>query len=338
MAYTQISDVITPDTWLPYTVQRSTELSELVRAGIIDADPQFAAIADEGGSTVNMPYWNDLAGEDEVLSDQNPLSTGNIDSAQDVAVALNRGRAWKHNDLARIFSGDDPAGVAADLVADYWQRRMQALVLAMLKGVFSIASMAGHLLGLNITVAGATGADNYLTGVSWINGMQLLGDHKESLVAAIMHSAVEASLAKQDLIEWVPDSEGKGRVRTFQGKRIIIDDGMPADVVAGAVRYTTYLFGAGAIAFGASNREAQKPVQGGMGVWGAEYFREALAGNSGLINRRRMILHPRGIKWLGASMAGSTPTNTELSAAANWLRVWDAKKIPVVAIQHNIAA
>lgn len=336
--YTQIQDVIQPDIWIPATIQRSVELSELIRAGIIDADPQFDALADEGGVTSNMPFWNDLAGEDEVLSDQNPLTTGKIDMAQDVAVNNNRGKAWKHNDLAKIFSAADPAAVAADLVGAFWARRMQAVALSVLKGVFSIASMSSHLLALNRTDAGAVATGHTLNGLTWIDATQMLGDYKDRLTAAIMHSAVEASLAKLDLIEWVEPSQGGERIRTFQGKRVVIDDGMPVDVVAGNARYTTYLFGRGALALGTSRRYGGQEVDGGFGTWGAEFFREALAGNSGMITRRRFILHPHGIKWLGASQAGPTPTNAELATAANWLRVWDPKNIPMVAVQHNILA
>lgn len=337
-AYTQIQDVIVPDVWIPYTIQRSTELTALVTSGVIDVSPQFAALTDQGGSTVNMPFWNDLTGEDEVLSDQNPLSTSGINSAQDVAVMNNRGKAWKHNDLAAIFAGADPAEAASMLVAAYWARRTQKMTLALLKGIFSIASMASHVLSVNITAAGATDATNYLTGLTWIDAAQLLGDAKESLSAAIMHSAVEASLRKQDLIQFIPQSQGGLPLPTFQGKLVIVDDGMPVDVIAGTNRYTTYIFGKGALALGYSARQAQAKPEGAFGTWGAEFFREALAGTSGLITRNRFILHPRGIKWLGAVQAGPTPTNDEYSNAANWLRVWDAKKIPVVAIQHNIPA
>jgi hypothetical protein len=337
-AYTQIQDVIQPAIWLPYTIQRSMERTELVNAGVVDTDPQFALLTDQGGSTINMPFWNDLSGEDEVLSDQNPLSTSGIDSAQDVAVMNNRGKAWKHNDLAAIFAGDDPAEAASQLVAAYWARRTQKMVLAMLKGIFSIASMASHVHAVNITAAGATDATNYLTGLSWIDAAQLLGDAKEQLTAAIMHSAVEASLRKQNLIEFIPQSQGGLPLATFQGKRVIVDDGMPVDVVGGVNRFTTYIFGRGAIALGYSNKQAQNKPEGAFGTWGAEFFREALAGNSGMITRNRFILHPRGIKWLGAVQAGATPSNDEYGNAANWLRVWDAKKIPIVAIQHNIPA
>ena len=53
-------------------------------------------------------------------------------------------------------------------------------------------------------------------------------------------------------------------------------------------------------------------------------------------NRRRFILHPRGVKFTSASVAGANPTNAELALAANWVRVWENKNVPVVAVTHNI--
>ena len=54
-----------------------------------------------------------------------------------------------------------------------------------------------------------------------------------------------------------------------------------------------------------------------------------------LINRRRYILHPRGVKFTSASVAGDTPTNAELETSANWVRVWENKNVRLVAITHN---
>jgi hypothetical protein len=41
-----------------------------------------------------MPFWQDLSGDDEVLSDTDPLDTDKIVASQDVAVLLMRGKAW----------------------------------------------------------------------------------------------------------------------------------------------------------------------------------------------------------------------------------------------------
>ena len=55
-----------------------------------------------------------------------------------------------------------------------------------------------------------------------------------------------------------------------------------------------------------------------------------------LINRRHFILHPRGIKFKNASVAGDSPTNAELAAADNWERVYESKNIRIVQFKHKI--
>lgn len=150
-----------------------------------------------------------------------------------------------------------------------------------------------------------------------------------------MHSATEAALRKLDLIDFLPDSEGKPMLRTFQGRRVVVDDNLPtrAGSTDGTV-YTTYLFGQGAFAKGVAPLDGE-PLQGGHGTEGVELARVPLDSDTVLINRRRYILHPRGVKFTSASVAGDSPTNAELETAANWVRVWENKNVRLVAITHN---
>ena len=131
---TKIADVIVPEVFDPYVIQRTMELSALVQSGIVQNLPEFDVLASAAARTVNMPFWQDLTGDDELLDDQNPLTPGKIEAAQDEAVILRRGRAWGANDLAANLAGDDPMKAIADLVAAYWARRMQAILVAKLKG------------------------------------------------------------------------------------------------------------------------------------------------------------------------------------------------------------
>jgi hypothetical protein len=162
-----------------------------------------------------------------------------------------------------------------------------------------------------------------------------LGDRGDRLTAIAMHSATEAALRKLDLIDTYPDSEGKDQIKTFQGRRVIVDDTMPvrAGTTNGLV-YTSYLFGPGAFAKGAAPLDSA-PLQGGIGTEGVEIARVPLDSDTLLINRRRYILHPRGVKFTSASVAGDTPTNAELENGANWSRVFENKNVRMVAIEHN---
>jgi hypothetical protein len=86
--------------------------------------------------------------------------------------------------------------------------------------------------------------------------------------------------------------------------------------------YTKYLFGQGAFAKGAAPLDGT-PLQGDFGTEGVEIGRVPLDSDTVLINRHRYILHPLGVKFTSASVAGDSPTNAELETAANWVRVSD---------------
>lgn len=314
---TKIADVIVPEVFNPYVVQRTAELSALVQSGIVSPDPTFDALASSGGSILNMPYWNDLTGDDEVLSDSTPLTPAKITAAQDKAVLLMRGKAWTTNDLAKALSGDDPMSAIGDLVAAYWARQEQKTLINILKGVFAAASMSGNKHDISALTSGA----EVFKGETFIDASYKLGDAESRLTAIAVHSATYASLRKQNLIEFMLDSNNQ-QIPTYMGKRVIIDDSMPN--AAGV--YTSYIFGAGAIAKG--NGAAPVPT---------ETDRDSLQGDDILINRNHFILHPRGVAFQNASVAGSSPTNAELGTAANWARVYDNKNIRIVEFKHKLA-
>lgn len=340
MAETTVTDVIVPEIFVPYMIERTAAKSELVQSGIVDRDPQFDALANGGGQTVQMPFWQDLSGSDEVLSDSSPLTPGEILATKDIAIINQRGKAWSTNDLAKYLAGDDPMAAIADLLAGYWARRRQAQLISILKGVFSASdsSMNGNKAAIHKTSGGAgtQTAANTLNGSTFVDATQLLGDRKDRLTAVIMHSAVESDLRKNDLIDFIPDSQGTSLIRTFQGLRVIIDDTMPTSTVDSDTVYTTWLFGEGAIAEG--NANLNTPLEGGFGTEALEFTRTPLAHTNTLINRSRFIYHPRGVKFTSASLAGHSPTNAEFETSTNWSRVYEAKNVRIVQITHNVSA
>ena len=335
MAKTMLADIIVPEVFEKYALERTAELSAFVQSGIIERAPEFDALAAGGGLTVEMPFWKDLTADRQVLSDSGSLTINKITSDKDIARIQNDGQTWGVNHLAKVVSGDDPMGVIVDLVAEYWARVDQGMVVSCLKGVFASATMAGNKLAIaSETIAGQSSSTR-LNGATFVDATVKLGDRGDRLTAVAMHSATEAALRKLDLIDFIPDSEGKAQIKTFQGRRVIVDDGLPVrNGTTDGLVYTTYLFGPGAFAKGAAPLSSE-PVQGGFGTEGVEWTRAALASDSLFINRRRYILHPRGVKFTSASVAGNSPTNAELETGANWSRVFESKNVRIVAIEHN---
>jgi hypothetical protein len=87
----------------------------------------------------------------------------------------------------------------------------------------------------------------------------LLGDEQGGLTGVAVHSLTLKAMVKADLIDYVPDSQGKLTIPTYLGKSVIVDDGMPVSG-AGATRvFTTYIFGPGAIGYG--ERSPKVPVE-----------------------------------------------------------------------------
>lgn len=313
---TKIQDVIVPEVFNPYVIQRTAELSKLVRSGIVVSNPELDRLASTGGKLINMPYWNDLSGDDEVLSDNGALTPDKITAGRDVAVLLMRGKAWSVNDLAKALSGDDPMKAIGDLVAEYWARMEQRTLLKTLEGAFK-----GTNAETNVHDISGLDNNNIFTASTFIDAKTKLGDAADKLTAIAMHSVVFGELEKQNLIEYIPNSQGVVDFPTYLGKNVIVDDGCPKD---GDV-YTTYLFGQGAIGRG----EGAAPVP-------TETDRDSLAGEDILVNRRHFILHPRGIKFKNASVVGESPTNDELATADNWERVYESKNIRIVQFKHKI--
>lgn len=316
-AKTQIADVIVPEVFNPYVIERTAELSAFYQSGVVTNNPELDKLAVSGGRLINMPYWQDLNGEDEVLSDTDPLSTDKIVAGQDVAVLLMRGKAWRSNDLAKALSGDDPMRAIGDLVAAYWARRQQVTLLSTLKGVFGAAST--KMASNTHDITGDSNESGF-TGETFIDASYKLGDAEEKLTAIAVHSSVYANLRKQNLIEFMLDSNNEP-FPTYMRKRVIVDDGMPVD---GDV-FTSYIFGAGA--FGLGNGAAPVPT---------EMDREALAGDDVLINRQHFILHPRGVKFNDKTVLGSSPTNAELAIGGNWERVYEPKNVRIVQFKHKL--
>ena len=334
MAKTAIADVIVPSVFEKYAIERTAALSAFESGGIVEMDSHFDELASGGGNAVDMPYWQDITPTRQILSDSGALTVNKIAASKDIARIQMDGNAWSVNDLSKALSGADPMAAVGELVGEYWSRIDQGILISSLKGMFAAASMAGNLLSIASESTGGVSATTQLNGATFVDATIKLGDRGDQLTAVAMHSATEGALRKLDLIDFIPDSEGKAQIKTFQGRRVVVDDTLPtrAGTTSGTV-YRTYLFGAGAFAKG--HGLLDEPVQGGFGTKAVEWSRAALDSDTNFINRRRYILHPRGVKFTSASVAGASPTNAELETAANWVRVFENKNVRIVAVDHN---
>ena len=328
-----ISDIIEPRTFEEYRLERSQVKSNLFNSGIINFN-EFADLAQGGGRTVDMPFWDDWGDADANIdettgSDATPETAT---SGDDVAFLHSRNIALTGADLAAVVAGSDPLQVLADRAIAKWDREYQKHLVSSALGVLAdnIANGSSDMIYSVATDAvGAPTAAEQFSGDVAVEGAQTMGDSKMDLVAIAMHSRVHANQQKLGLIQDHHDLEtGALLFQTHMGRRVIVDDRMPAVMGTNRMTYTSILFGEGA--FGHGEGSPKVPL---------EYERKATANNGGgqetLVNRRKYLLHPRGIAWAGGSVAAKGPTNAECEAAANWTRVFDRKAIRVAFLRTN---
>lgn len=332
MPITKISDVIVPELFNPYVINRTMELSAFFQSGIVVNSPEFDRLASEAARTHNMPFFEDLQGESEATLEDVKMTPAKIGSNKDVSTTILRQKMWGASNLSAALAGADPAKAIGDLVAAYWARDMQKELISILAGVFGsytpdggteTTPMSNHILDLTKQTSAAA---KLISASAFIDACQLLGDAQSQLSGVAMHSATKSYLKKQNLIETQRDSTDV-EFDVYQGRRVTVDDGCP--VTKDGV-YSTYLFGNGAIAYGNGNpvghvaTETDRDKQTGGGI---DY----------LINRKAFILHPRGIAYTGTVRENvETPLRSELAMAQNWKPVYESKQLRIVEIRHKV--
>jgi len=336
MAVTRLSDVIVPSVFVPYMLKETMVKSAIFNSGILRQDGQLSTFLSGGGQTVNVPFWNDLQDSTTAnISSDDPAQAAvpdKITAAQDIAIRNNRNKAWSDADLVSELAGDDPMKRVGSRVAAWWAREFQRYLVSGLRGIFAsnTANNGGDMqviIGTDAT--GAAAAAEKVSANAILDAAQTMGDASDVLDTIIMHSVVYTNLAKQNLIDFIPDSEGKVRFPSYLGYQVIKDDGCPAVAGTNRIMYWTFLIGKNAI--GWAEVPPDVPV---------ETFRHPEQGNGGgveeLWTRRQFCMHPYGIKWNSASMAGRSPTDTELRNATNWTRVYpERKQVPMAVLQSN---
>ena len=314
---TTLQDIIVPELFNPYVINRSMELSALYQSGIVSNNAEFDRLASEPAPIHHMPFFEDLTGDAEIVIEGAKLTPAKITSNQDISTTIRLAKAWAATDLSAQLAGKDPMEAIATLVAKYWERQRQKVLLRILKGVFS----SEHVYD----VSTSSGKAANISASAFIEALQLLGDAQDQLTGVIMHSKTKSYLKQQNLISTERDSNSV-EFETYQDRRVIVDDGCPVDEGV----YTTYLFGQGAIALGNGSPE---------GFVATETDREKLMGSGidYLINRQCFIMHPRGIKWTNKVRTNvESPTFVELENSTNWERVYDKKQIRMVAFKHKV--
>lgn len=325
---TRLADVIVPAIFSPYTQQMTEEKSRLISSGAVVRDGKLDSDLAGGGLTFNNPSFKDLDNDAENVSSDDPgvnSSPNKIGTLSEIQVRLSRNNSWSSMDLAAVLAGADPMEAISSRVSQYWARRLQQVFLNTMKGVFAdnAAAPTGSEHVQNDMTVDIKGA-SYVAGVTsfsaeaFLDATLTMGDSMDSLGMVFVHSVVYNRMQKNNLIDFIPDSDGRVTIPTFLGRQVIVDDGMP---VASGV-FESWMFGAGAVKLGM-----------GSPAIPTEVYRTPNSGNGSgqdtLFNRVEWAMHPVGCSYVGTAPVGgpsNAATANNLGAAGSWQRVFAERK------------
>lgn len=337
---TQIADIIVPEIFTPISQVRTEEKSNLIKSGALVKDASLDALLAGAGLTFELPSFKPLDNEDENLSGDDADDTykdawgsltnsrpKKIETLSEIGVRMSRNQSWAAADLTSALGQKDPLSAVSELTSDYWALRMQAAFVATMKGVFAdndaAPAVAEHVqYDMTFDASGASFVDGVtnFTAEAFLDAAITMGDSMEALGLVLLHSIVYNRALKNNLIDFIPDSENPAArgIPTFLGRRVVIDDGMPA---ASGV-FESWLFGAGAVRLGVGTPKVPTETQ-----------RKPDAANGGgqeiLHNRVEWMIHPTGYQYVGTapkSGPSNAATSNNLAHAGSWKRAFPSRK------------
>ena len=246
--------------------------NELAKSGAVGTNQNaHDALANQTGSLyARVPYFGRIDGSTSQNNDGGTdiASTSTTTYEQGFVVA-SRMDGWTEKSFSKnITAGVDFMDNVAAQIADYKMDVRQAMLLAILKGVFSMsttgstvaAKAAKEFLDKHVYNITANAGDDALVGAATLNKaiQKAGGDNKNIFKLVIMHSEVATNLENMKLLKYMTYTDADGIERelalaTWNGRTVLVDDNMPTEDVAKAgdveayTAYTTYVLGEGAI-------------------------------------------------------------------------------------------
>ena len=324
--------------------------NELAKSGAVGTNQNaHDALANQTGSLyARVPYFGRIDGSTSQNNDGGTdiVSTSTTTYEQGFIVA-SRMDSWTEKSFSKnITAGVDFMDNVAAQIADYKMDVKQAMLLAILKGVFSMsttgstvaAKAAKEFLDKHVYNITANTGDDAFVGAATLNKaiQKAGGDNKNIFKLVIMHSEVATNLENMKLLKYMTYTDADGIERelalaTWNGRTVLVDDNMPTEDVAKAgdveayTAYTTYVLGEGAIILddigdAVPYEMSRDPKTNG--------------GQDTLYVRDRYICGVDGISFEKPATITASASNTDLETGANWNIINDDKK----AIPHKAIA
>jgi len=340
MATVQIADIYNPLVFAQAAQEAQVELNAFIRSGVARTDSKIQAMASTGGETGELPFFVPLTNSEPNYSSDNPAAAStpeNISSAKMKYRLASQNNSWAVMDLAEELSLDSPSQAITSRIGQYWATINERRAIESIRGLIAdnIANDSGDMIfDISATVDTASTDANLVDRDAIIDAIQTMGDHGRNVQVMGVHSKVLSQLKKIDALNFTREKESDTglMITRYAGMQVVEDDSL-AGTTYGTTPVNTYFdtvfFAKGAMATAMGRVETPSELE-----------RDPSSGNGGgqtlLYSRRSDIIHPYGFEFTGSSLAGQSATWAELSAAANWNRVYTFRKnVPIAVLRSN---
>lgn len=314
--------------------------NELARSAAVGTNEQAArSLSTQTGSLyTRVPYFGRISGQTSQNNDgATDITSTNTSTYSQGFVVASRMDGWTERSFSKnITAGVDFMDNVAKQIADYKMEVKQNILLAMLKGIFSMAvgtstvqeQAAKEFIEKHTYDLSAKTGDDSKVSSSTLNKaiQQACGDNKNIFKLVIMHSEVATNLENMKLLKYMTQTDANGIERelslgTWNGRIVLIDDNMPVDsTTKNTPTYTTYVLGEGSIIL--DDIGDSLPY---------EMYRDPKTngGQDTLYVRDRFVCGVDGISFEKPATITASASNTDLSTGANWCVINDGvKSIP----------
>lgn len=324
--------------------------NQLIQSGAVGTnDNAKTALASQTGSLyARIPYFGRISGATSQNNDGGTDITATSTTTYEQGfVTASRMDSWTERSFSKnITAGVDFMDNVARQIADYKLEVKQAMLLAMLSGVFSM-STTGSGVAVKAAkefiekhtydISGKAGEDA-LVGATTLNTaiQQACGDNKNIFKLVVMHSAVATRLENLRLLKYMTYTDKDGiqhdlALATWNGRTVLIDDDMPVEDVEASgdvpayTKYTTYVLGEGSIVLDDIGDSVPYEMSRDPKTNG---------GQDTLFVRDRYICGVDGISFEKPASVTASASNTDLKNGKNWNIINDGEK----AISHKAIA
>lgn len=328
--------------------------NELAKSNAVGSNEEArTALSTQTGSLyARIPYFGRISAETSQNNDgATDVTASNTTTFDQGFVTASRMDSWTEKSFSKnITAGVDFMAVVGNQIADYKMEVKQNMLLAILKGIFSMATTgtsvpakaAKEFVTKHTYDISANTDETGKMGISTLNkAMQLAcGDNKSIFKLIIMHSEVATNLENLRLLKNLTYTDKDGvtqdlGIATWNGRTILIDDNMPTEDIAASgdvaayTKYTSYVLGEGAIIL--DNIGDSVPYEMSRDP-------KTNGGQDTLYVRDRYICGAEGLSFEKPSTLTASASNTDLSTGTNWAVINDGttaishKAIPILRI------